>query len=106
MRENRTYGSEGGGIETNRSFLPLSSQSATIAELYFVQYFSDISAKDVDRLGSPSNQRSFLLLTHEPLSCCNLPNWSARSFLQLCDFPFASTTSSCPMAASALEKTW
>jgi hypothetical protein len=25
MRENRTYGSEGGGTELNRSFLPLSS---------------------------------------------------------------------------------
>lgn len=24
MRENRPYGSEGGGIELNRSFLPLS----------------------------------------------------------------------------------
>jgi len=28
MRENRTYGSEGGGIELNRSFLPLSIQES------------------------------------------------------------------------------
>jgi hypothetical protein len=27
MRENRPYGSEGGGTESNRSFLPLSSGS-------------------------------------------------------------------------------
>ncbi len=33
MRENRTYGSEGGGTETNRLFLPLSCCRRSAAEV-------------------------------------------------------------------------
>jgi hypothetical protein len=33
MRENRTYGSEGGGTETNRFSLPLSGISSSAARL-------------------------------------------------------------------------
>jgi hypothetical protein len=33
MRENRTYGSEGGGTETNRFSLPLSGFSSSAARL-------------------------------------------------------------------------
>ncbi len=35
MRENRTHGSEGGGTETNRSFLPLSAIILKKAETTF-----------------------------------------------------------------------
>ena len=43
MREIRQHGSEGGGTETNRSFLPLSANSEEI--LHFVQ--NDMTACDV-----------------------------------------------------------
>ena len=35
MRENRTYGSEGGGAELNRSFLPLSTNLHCLSAEYF-----------------------------------------------------------------------
>ncbi len=36
MRENRMYGSEGGGDELNRPFLPLSSEASSTPSVNFV----------------------------------------------------------------------
>ena len=43
MRENRTSGSEGGGTETNRSFLPLSRLGLLQAEQFESSPFENIT---------------------------------------------------------------
>lgn len=72
MRENRPYGSEGGGIELNRSFLPLSffdqravsSRHCKLVGTFHVPYTMPLAAKiaklrqkSPDRYSGEMNER-------------------------------------------------
>lgn len=58
MRENRPYGSEGGGIELNRSFLPLSAEGTSGSFSSPPPYFNRSFASGLFRNPfPPHNQR-------------------------------------------------
>ena len=75
MRENRPYGSEGGGTEFNRSFLPLS--------------FAEILK--LDSMSPVSNLRKSEAVAHDPCPAPLLFLWgtlSRKRFVELLDQMF------------------